>query len=797
MDFRIERIKQMLLLLQKVKIRKRQPLLQWQFAACDYKTDNRIPSCGEREFGEYERWGRTPEQHAWFLRHVQVAEDWTQGDIRINLRTGFEGDNNPRIPQFIAYIDGQMEQGLDGNHTELYLGTRRDVDLALYAYSGMDGVPFEFHAELQCVDLDCEGLYYDLCVPLSILEFSDPVSKSYADILHLLNEAVNRMNCCEPDRDAFIDGVRAARAYLKEHLYGQYCSNQDRSVICIGHTHIDVAWLWTLAQTREKVQRSFSTVLRLMERYPEYQFMSSQAQLYAYLKEEAPEVYEKVKQMVAAGRWEVEGAMWLEADCNLPSGESLVRQLLFGKQFFKQEFGVDSHILWLPDVFGYSAALPQILQKSGVDRFVTSKISWNETNQMPYDLFRWRGIDGTEILSYFLTAQEKKRYIGPQNYTTYNSDNNPSTIAGTWERFQQKEFTDQALNTFGWGDGGGGPARDYLEYAKREADLEGCPKVKLEGPIEFFQDMEAEGGPKHTYTGELYFSAHRGTYTSQAMVKNNNRRCELSMRDLELWGTLAAQKGQTYPAEAIERLWKEVLLHQFHDILPGSAIRPVERAALLLADAEKAFHAILEESHELTAKAVAGLVEAGNGVTVGNSLGFAYDTLVELPESFAAGAQTREGKAVPTEKIGDKVYGLTEGPAYGMVSLVPAETQTKAADSVSLTQDGDTFILENNQVKAVVDGKGEVVSFVLKTSGREFAAEPMNRFHLYKDVPRLFDAWDIDSNYIVHKYSPVILLLHQPYRINSAISFSSDMERATLSFMNVRPGSRQMRCASS
>lgn len=214
------------------------------------------------------------------------------------------------------------------------------------------------------------------------------------------------------------------------------------------------------------------------------------------------------------------------------------------------------------------------------------------------------------------------------------------------------------------------------------------------------------------------------------------------MRDLELWGTLAAQKGQTYPAEAIERLWKEVLLHQFHDILPGSSI------ARVYEDAEKAFHAILEESHELTAKAVAGLVEAGNGVTVGNSLGFAYGTLVELPESFAAGAQTREGKAVPTEKIGDKVYGLTEVPAYGMVSLVPAETQTKAADSVSLTQDGDTFILENNQVKAVVDGKGEVVSFVLKTSGREFAAEPMNRFHLYKDVPRLFDAWDIDSNYI-------------------------------------------------
>ena len=225
------------------------------------------------------------------------------------------------------------------------------------------------------------------------------------------------------------------------------------------------------------------------------------------------------------------------------------------------------------------------------------------------------------------------------------------------------------------------------------------------------------------------------------MVKQNNRRCELSMRELELWSTLAALKGKAYPAEAVERLWKEVLLHQFHDILPGSSIARVYQ------EAEKAFHAILDESHELTEKALQSLTEGENGITVGNSLGFAYETVLELPESFAAGAKTKEGKEIPTEKIGDKVYGLAELPAYGMVSLVPAEEQTKAEDEVVLTQVGETYVLENRQVKAVVDGKGEVISFVLKTSGREFAAEPLNRFHLYKDVPRLFDAWDIDSNY--------------------------------------------------
>lgn len=317
-------------------------------------------------------------------------------------------------------------------------------------------------------------------------------------------------------------------------------------------------------------------------------------------------------------------------------------------------------------------------------------------------------MDGSKITSFL-----------PTSYT-YRTD--PRELIGVWENRSQKRDLDAFLLPFGYGDGGGGPARDYLEYAKREKDLEGCPKVKQESPITFFKDMEAEGGPKHTYTGELYFSAHRGTYTSQAMVKQNNRRCELSMRELELWSTLAALKGKAYPAEAVERLWKEVLLHQFHDILPGSSIARVYQ------EAEKAFHAILDESHELTEKALQSLTEGENGITVGNSLGFAYETVLELPESFAAGAKTKEGKEIPTEKIGDKVYGLAELPAYGMVSLVPAEEQTKAEDEVVLTQVGETYVLENRQVKAVVDGKGEVISFVLKASGREFAAEPLNLF---------------------------------------------------------------------
>lgn len=574
---------------------------------------------------------------------------------------------------------------------------------------------------------DAYQLWMDADTLKQVLDKLDPNSLRAAKIAEAL-EKFTLVVDFEQDEAGRIASYRAGREALKPALEAKNGSTAP-VFYAIGNAHIDLAWLWPMAETHRKTERTFAAQLRLLEEYPEYKYIQSQPAAYEMCRKYYPELFERIKEAVKDGKWIAEGAMWVEPDTNMASGEALIRQLLYGKKYYREEFGVDSQMLWLPDTFGYTAALPQILNSCGVRYLVTQKIFWsyNEGEQFPYHYFYWEGMDGSKITSFL-----------PTSYT-YRTD--PSELIGVWENRSQKRDLDAFLLPFGYGDGGGGPARDYLEYAKREKDLEGCPKVKQANPITFFKDMEAEGGPKHTYTGELYFSAHRGTYTSQAMVKQNNRRCELSMRELELWSTLAALKGKAYPAEAVERLWKEVLLHQFHDILPGSSIARVYQ------EAEKAFHAILDESHELTEKALQSLTEGENGITVGNSLGFAYETVLELPESFAAGAKTKEGKEIPTEKIGNKVYGLAELPAYGMVSLVPTEEQTKAEDEVVLTQKGDTYVLENRQVKAVVDGKGEVISFVLKTSGREFAAEPMNRFHLYKDVPRLFDAWDIDSNY--------------------------------------------------
>ena len=730
MDFTMERVKQMLILLKGNRYYARLPLNGWRFCECGYKTGNLIPDKNApefRDFGEDERWGKKADSHAWFCRHIVVPSGW-KGEIRFALRTGKEGQWDARNPQFIAYLNGVLTQGMDVNHTELLLPELTEFDLDLYAYAGMEGTLSEFNAELQWVNTDCERLYYDLRVPMEILEFSDPVSKAYADVRRILNEAINRMDCRAPGSAAFNASIRAASDFLKTELYEKYCADQPETVICIGHTHIDVAWLWTLAQTREKTQRSFSTVLNLMKKYPEYKFMSSQAQLYDYLKQESPETYEEIKKMVAAGRWEVEGAMWVEADCNLPSGESLVRQVLFGKRFFKKEFGVESRVLWLPDVFGYSAALPQILKKSGVDRFVTSKISWNETNQMPYDMFNWRGIDGTEIFSYFLTAQPKKRGEKPTNFTTYVSNNDPDMIAGTWDRFQQKEFSDQVINTFGFGDGGGGPTMEMLELRRRmENGFGECPNARIGTATEFLNRAvaAAEHDPRlPVWSGELYLEMHRGTYTSIARNKKNNRRSEFAYQNAEMLSSLGSVLlGIPYPQQRLNNGWEKILLFQFHDIIPGSSIKEVYD------ECDRVYPELLQNAEEIS-EAVRSSV-AGNLATEGGLLVF-------NPQSFTNSAVVKaNGESLFVENI----------PAKGYAVVTPRTPE----NSIIL---GDRT-MENKFLRIVFDSQFNLVSVYDKEAKREVidaAKGAGNSIEIYEDFPRDYDAWEITNYYREKKY---------------------------------------------
>ena len=562
----------------------------------------------------------------------------------------------------------------------------------------------------------------------------------------------------EQPREGRIASYKEAREALRPVMEAKNGSTAP-VFYAVGNAHLDLAWLWPMAETYRKTERTFAAQLRLIEEYPEYKFIQSQPASYEMCKKYYPELFARIKEAIKGGQWIADGAMWVEPDTNMASGEALIRQLVHGKRYYKEEFGVDSEILWLPDTFGYTAALPQILKGCGVKYLVTQKIFWsyNEGEQFPYHYFTWQGMDGSQIVSFL-----------PTSYT-YRTD--PIEANRIWKERTQLQDLDAFLMPYGYGDGGGGPARDYVEYAKRQEDLEGSVKVKMAGPAEFFHDMEQQGGPVNTYVGELYFSAHRGTYTSQAMIKQNNRLSELAMREMEMWSCLAMNKGMEYQLSRADALWKEVLLHQFHDILPGSSI------ARVYVEAEKAHKEIRRGAAEMKEKAFAVLTDLSNeqAVTVFNSLSFERTALVELPERFSGGARTLEGRPVPVQRAEDgesagnpggyAVKALVTIPSCGGVSLIPAEAGNAcgeagvvlaeagksapvSAEQVTVRKQGESFVMENNRVKAVVNDRGEVVSFVLKSSGREFAAEPMNRFRLYKDVPRLFDAWDIDSNYI-------------------------------------------------
>ena len=506
----------------------------------------------------------------------------------------------------------------------------------------------------------------------------------------------------------------------------------------IGNAHIDLAWLWPLSETVRKTARTFAAQLRLLQEYPEYRFVQSQPALYEMCRKAYPELFERIKEAVREGRWIAEGGMWVEPDTNMAGGEALIRQLLYGKAYYKQEFDIDSEILWLPDTFGYTAALPQILQGCGIKYLVTQKIFWSYDGkeQFPYHYFNWTGMDGSTVTSFLPTS--------------YTYRTNPSEVNRTWKNRSQARDLDAFLLPYGYGDGGGGPCRDHIEFALRQKNLEGSVRMKLAGPKEFFEDMDRKGGPKNTWVGELYFSAHRGTYTTQALMKKNNRKAEIRMRELELWATVASlsDTGFVYPKTKAEELWKVVLLHQFHDILPGSCIAKVYE------EAEQTFRQFFEETDLLIGEAAGTLLTADEeAVTVFNSLSFERKVLISLPECFKEGALLCDGSYVSTECSEGQVRGIVTLPPCGMISLMPAKEKRtdKPADTeypqAVIIQSGEDFILENPYVRAAVNDKGEVYSYVLKESGREFAAEPMNRFHIYKDTPRVFDAWDIDSNY--------------------------------------------------
>ena len=682
--------------------------------------------------------------HYWFRTKVTIPESMDGKSVWFKIHTGLEEWDDGKNPQFLIFVNGEVRQGADINHREMLLfreavaGTEFTLDIQ--AYTGTLHREFNFLAELYELDENVNQLYYDLQVPLWAFGRLDKDDKIRLDLQTVLNETINLLDMRVPYSKAFNESVEKAIAYIGENLYEKMGGYDDIIATCIGHTHIDVAWWWTVAQTREKVVRSFATVLKLMEEYPNYKFMSSQPVLYYFLKQRYPELMEKIKEKVKEGRWEPEGGMWLEADCNLTSGESLVRQFLHGKKFFKEEFGVDNRILWLPDVFGYSGALPQIMKKSGVDYFMTTKLAWNQINKIPNDTFMWRGIDGSEVLTHLITTLGIGQNPKESFFTTYNGMLHPDAIMGGWERYQNKEINNDILVCYGYGDGGGGPTRQMLEVSKRmEKGIKGMPKVRQEGGLTYFTDLEKkvkDNRRLETWEGEFYFEYHRGTYTSMARNKRGNRKSELMLQELELLGVLA----KDYPAEAVERLWRDIiLLNQFHDILPGSSIAEVY-------DVTKVeYEQLADEAGALIRARLAALAGSGEAVTVFNTLGFDRSDVVKLGDVKATGLKDEMGNVYPVQQTADgAVAYLKNLPSKGYKSFTACD-----AEAVSPFVRSDEYHLETPFYSLTLDENGHFTSIFDKENDREVlkAGKAGNMLRLYEDKPIYYDNWDIDMFY--------------------------------------------------
>lgn len=659
-------------------------------------------------------------------------------------------------PQALLYANGEALQGFDSNHTRTRLldcaqgGEHYEMLLNLYAggrdYEGKIGT----RLRLLSVDDEVEKLYWHLRTPLEVANLKEPDELARIHLLQTLNEAVSLVSFHLPYGEDFLESVREATAYLEKKLYGK--REMEATVSAVGHTHIDVAWLWRLRQTRDKTSRSFATVLKLMEEYPDYRFMSSQAQLYEFIRQEHPAIFARIRESVRQGRWEPEGGMWVEADTNLSSGESLVRQFLVGKRFFRNAFGADCKILWLPDVFGYSAALPQIMKQCGINYFMTTKISWNEYDKLPYDTFLWRGIDGSEVLTHFIstmdTVKEEKDWI-----TTYNGDLNPSQVIGCWQRYQQKDLNRDVLFAFGHGDGGGGPTHGMLERGRRmHMGIEGCPKVEFQFARDYFDRLQKDiAGRKRLprWVGELYFEHHRGTLTAQASAKRWNRRSEFLYHDLETLESLVnLDHLSSYPSAALLEGWKVILLNQFHDILPGSSIREVyEDSQKQYEDLHRTGGRMLEKALQQASRRV-GL--ARDSLLLFNTLGFSRREVAEMQRPQHTGFLLRDpqsGAVLPWQKTfdGKIIFTSPEVPAKGYCAIsIEAGEQRQTTPLTATLREMHTPFFD-----LTFDEAMQIASLIDRRTGRSVApqGEPLNRLIVYEDRPFEHRAWNVQAYY--------------------------------------------------
>ncbi|MFI6599357.1 alpha-mannosidase [Nonomuraea sp. NPDC050536] len=662
------------------------------------------------------RWG-PPWSTSWFRISGTVPDEWAGLRVEAVIDLGFNVTGAGFSTEGLVYrSDGSVVKALNPRNAWIPVADPAvgGEDFTYYVEAAANPVLCDDHIPtrtgdqpswLTGVGSESDPLYQLLRLDLAVF---DAQVWELAQDLDVLGELMHELPEADPRRwqlmhtiEQALDTVdlqnitgsaATAREVLRPALAAPAVASAHR-MSAVGHAHIDTAWLWPMRETVRKVARTLSNVTQLMDDHPGFRFAMSQAQQLAWLKEHRPEVYGRVQEKAKSGQFLPVGSLWVEPDTNIPSGEALARQLVHGKRFYLEEFGVETEEMWLPDTFGYNAAMPQLMKLAGIRWFLTQKISWNTTNKFPHHTFWWEGIDGTRIFSHFPPVD------------TYNSELSGAEVAHAVANFQDKGTANSSLLPFGYGDGGGGPTREMLARAARLADLEGSAKVVIESPADFFTRAQAEYPDAPVWLGELYLEFHRGTLTSQLRTKQGNRRSEHLLREAELWSaTAAVRTGFDYPYQALDRLWKTVLLHQFHDILPGSSIAWVHR------EAEQTYVAVTAE--------LRGIVEAAQRALAGEG----DQTVV-----FNASPFTRDGI-----------------PALG------ASLRTRPPGRpVDPTPCRDGFVLDNGLVRVLIDGQGLVTSAYDIAAGREALAPgaAANLLQLHQDFPNEYDAWDIDAFY--------------------------------------------------
>lgn len=706
-----------------------------------------------------ERWsGR--DRYLWLKKTISIPKEWADKKIVGVFDFGNTGGGNNSGFESMLYIEGKPYQGVDTNHKEAFFDRKyagSELELVFRLWSGLEGggvpTPQEHRinrADLAWLDEKVDDLFYMTRVILETLQVLNEFDPVAPQLRGALDKAYKLIDWSYPGSEAFYTSVHAADDLLQELIDGMD-KNSLVKVKCIGHTHIDVAWLWRLKHTREKCARSFSTVLRLMEEYPEYTFLQTQPQLYEYIKEDHPEMYEKIKAKVKEGKWEADGGMWVEADCNLTSGESLTRQILVGGKFFREELGQEIKYLWLPDVFGYSWALPQILKKSGIPMFMTTKISWNQYNRMPHDTFKWRGMDGSEVLTHFITAPEPWSQPGSWFYT-YNGHLTPKVVKGVYDAYSDKNLTDELLISYGYGDGGGGVNRDMLEYRRRVDKMPGLPSLETGKAADYFKGLrekvENTDEYVHTWDGELYLEYHRGTYTSQAYNKKMNRFLENYYRNVE-WLTAmnAINNGDIKKAEQdkLTEGWKIILTHQFHDIIPGSSINEVYKDSRV--NYEKA-EAIAKEVEQSVFSNIIG--SQPNTWTIINNTNWersdsAYivtetrGKFVDEAGNVLKAQETHNGFVVYVDKI----------PAMGWKTIKLVENKEDNLENSTNVFSFAEGIIETPFYHVELNEVGHMTSLMDKAADRQVIAKgaKANVIQMFEDKPLAHEAWDIDIYY--------------------------------------------------